>query len=214
MDLRYRSVSCRFRITIELICFWISSCTATIDINLAQLQYISNHLRAEECTRLSAALHTQTFRLGNKQQPPLGLSITQNDASCLDLILQWNSDPGEGKGKTQEEMAHRLIQIGRPDLANWLTTTVFRALANELLEALQMPDGLKASDNVKPVAVHTPDVEVPLERMPWRIHDTLLVAASCSVLIYLIAISCKALRKAFNYKRWARNKTNPLPTFQ
>lgn len=47
----------------------------------------------------------------------------------------------EGKGKTHEEIEHRLRQLNRNDLADWLGKTVFKQLGNDLERAIQNPFG-------------------------------------------------------------------------
>lgn len=50
------------------------------------------------------------------------------------MLLHYNSAVGEGKGATHVELEHRLIQIGREDLAEWLGKTVFHQLSKDLNE--------------------------------------------------------------------------------
>lgn len=54
------------------------------------------------------------------------------DVPCLNALLHWNSAPGEGKGETHEAIEHRLRQLGRYDLADWLGRTVFHQLGEDL----------------------------------------------------------------------------------
>lgn len=63
-----------------------------------------------------------------------------DDAPCLDLLLHWNSAAGEGKGSTHVEVSHRLNQIGREDLAKWLSKTVFHELSKGLEAALTVTE--------------------------------------------------------------------------
>lgn len=58
------------------------------------------------------------------------------DVPCIELLLHWNSTPKEGKGKAHIEVTHRLNQIGREDLAEWLSKTVFHQLSKNLKESL------------------------------------------------------------------------------
>lgn len=54
------------------------------------------------------------------------------DIPCLQLLLLWNSAKGEGFGSTHNFVAHKLRHIGRSDLADWLSTTVFKQLGLDL----------------------------------------------------------------------------------
>lgn len=51
---------------------------------------------------------------------------------CIELLHHWNSQPGEGKGETHEILEHRLRQMGKDALADWLGKTVFRELGRDL----------------------------------------------------------------------------------
>lgn len=55
---------------------------------------------------------------------------------CLNALLHWNSAAGEGKGETHEVIEHRLRQLGRYDLADWLGQTVFHQLGEDLKQSL------------------------------------------------------------------------------
>lgn len=50
----------------------------------------------------------------------------------MNALLHWNSAAGEGKGETHEAIEHRLRQLGRYDLADWLGNTVFHQLGEDL----------------------------------------------------------------------------------
>ncbi|KAK5640809.1 hypothetical protein RI129_009356 [Pyrocoelia pectoralis] len=118
-----------------LLCNYFSR--ATIDLNLAELQYLADHLHAEECRRLVASLHFNSYNT------PKALDIAEENVSkdipCIRLLLHWNSQKGEGKGETHEVLQHRLRQLGHSDLADWLGKTVFHELGEELMENLNDP---------------------------------------------------------------------------
>lgn len=44
---------------------WINQIFGTIDINIAELQYLADHLTPEECRRLVAAAHFPNFEQPN-----------------------------------------------------------------------------------------------------------------------------------------------------
>ncbi|KAB0800031.1 hypothetical protein PPYR_07911 [Photinus pyralis] len=110
---------------------------ATIDLNIAEFQYLADHLHPEECRRLVASLHFSSYK------EPKALDVAEENVSkdipCIRLLLHWNSQKGEGKGETHEVVQHRLRQLGRADLADWLGKTVFHELGEELMEELKNP---------------------------------------------------------------------------
>ena len=64
-----------------------------------------------------------------------------DEIPCLRQLLHWNSSPGEGRGKTHEDLEHRLRQLNRNDLAEWLGKTVFKQLGKDLERTLEHPFG-------------------------------------------------------------------------
>lgn len=58
------------------------------------------------------------------------------EISCLRHLLHWNSSPGEGRGKTHAAIVHRLRQLNRNDLADWLGKTAFKQLGKDLDDAI------------------------------------------------------------------------------
>lgn len=58
------------------------------------------------------------------------------EISCLRHLLHWNSFPGEGRGKTHAAIVHRLRQLNRNDLADWLGKTAFKQLGKDLDDAI------------------------------------------------------------------------------
>lgn len=63
------------------------------------------------------------------------------DIPCLRQLLHWNNSPSEGVGSTHEDLEHRLRQINRHDLANWLGKTVFKELGTDIEKSLKKPFG-------------------------------------------------------------------------
>lgn len=54
------------------------------------------------------------------------------EISCLRQLLHWNEHPAEGRGKTHAAIVHRLRQLRRDDLADWLGKTAFKQLGQDL----------------------------------------------------------------------------------
>lgn len=55
---------------------------------------------------------------------------------CIRHLVHWNSAPAEGKGTTHEILTHRLRQLGRDDLADWLGKSTFKQLGKDLQRAM------------------------------------------------------------------------------
>ncbi|XP_014235988.1 uncharacterized protein LOC106658502 [Trichogramma pretiosum] len=125
---------CRALLSLLIICDFSKKSSGTIDLNLQELEYLAAHLRAKECRLLVAALHFDSYELP-KQLSEAEAAISKK-IPCLRQLLHWNSSPGEGAGKTHQHLEHRLRQIGRRDLADWLGKTTFRELGKDVLRAV------------------------------------------------------------------------------
>lgn len=107
----------------------------TFDMNEQQVSYIASHLSTQECYKLIAALHNLSYNLPRK------LTIPKTDTktvSCKNLLTDYcnGKEPWEGGNKSHEVIAHRLRQIGRHDLADWLGIEVFYHLARGINDSL------------------------------------------------------------------------------
>lgn len=132
---------------------YISIIKSTIDLNLTELQYLADHLHIEQCRKLVAALHFKSYEKPNAlNNASECFSISTSflifliaeakitkDTSCIYLLLHWNSSKNEGKGETHEIIQHRLRQIGREDLAEWLGKTTFQELGKDIRAGLNFP---------------------------------------------------------------------------
>ncbi|RZC41116.1 L-xylulose reductase, partial [Asbolus verrucosus] len=107
---------------------------ATIDLNFAELEYLADHLLPEECRRLVAAAHFKSYMEPNFLDQ--AERAIPKDEPCLQLLLHWNSAEGEGRGETHEALEHRLRQMGKYELADWLGKTVFHQLGEDLENSL------------------------------------------------------------------------------
>ena len=107
--------------------------SATFDINIHQLMMVSDHLTTDECRRLSEALHMVHYQT---EHPLTGKD--EVDAPCLNLLLHW--DRHEGRGKTFLDLALRLKQIERRDLADRLSMSVYHEKSEAVRKYfLEMP---------------------------------------------------------------------------
>ena len=97
----------------------------TVDMNIHQLQMVADHLSQEECRKLAEALHENSLFL---QKQVTGEN--EPDKPCIFLLLRWERT--EGNGKTFGDLALRLGQIGRKDLANKLSKIIYKEETDEL----------------------------------------------------------------------------------
>ncbi|KAK0173055.1 hypothetical protein PV328_006309 [Microctonus aethiopoides] len=121
--------------------------SGTIDVNLSQFEYLASHMDEFECRQLIAALHYITYDL--PQSMAGAIRKIDENTSCLSHLLHWNSSPAEGKGQTHEHLQHRLRQINRIDLADWLGKSVFKELSNDLNNILDKPFGALGVEDTK-----------------------------------------------------------------
>lgn len=119
-----------------ILCSFICNKECTIDITLPEFVYLSDHLTTEECHRLFASLHFITYNLPSSVNN--AEKKVPKDVPCIKLLLRWNSgqEKWEGKRKTHMGVEHRLRQIGRSDLADWLGKVVFYNLAKRTNDTL------------------------------------------------------------------------------
>lgn len=103
----------------------LHSVKCTTDMNIHEMVYVANKLTEKECKKLAEALHRKTFQLW---KPVTGEH--EPNKTCLYLLLKW--DRTEGRGKTFIDLAIRLRQIGRPDIATTLSKTVYHEKADAL----------------------------------------------------------------------------------
>ncbi|XP_060523175.1 uncharacterized protein LOC132700074 [Cylas formicarius] len=123
----------RFLLNSIFIIFKVSQ--ATVDLNAAQLQYLANHLTPEECRRLVASAHFKII------QAPKILDQAERkmpkDISCIEHLYHWNSEEGLGKGESHAFLTHRLRQMGKYQLAEWLGKTVFQEIGRDLEKSVK-----------------------------------------------------------------------------
>ncbi|GAB1602703.1 uncharacterized protein LOC106879591, partial [Argonauta hians] len=112
-----------------LLCNVIEHSNGIIDMNIYELQYVSDHLTSEECKYLVSALQRNTWKLPkNRIKKPE--SSSEPFIPCLVLLLSY--DQNKGKHKTFHELALRLHQIGKKDLAQKLSKMIFHKKAEDI----------------------------------------------------------------------------------
>ena len=104
---------------------FVLMCKCTTDINIHQLQMVADHLGKTECRKLAETLHQKGIFL---EKQPTGEN--EPDKPCIFLLLRWERT--EGKGKTFNDLALRLNQIGRKDLADKLSKVIYKEETDEL----------------------------------------------------------------------------------
>lgn len=169
----------------------------TIDVSIPEFVYIADHLTAAECRRLFASLHFVSHDL------PAALSTAEKkvpkDVPCLTLLMKWNKDEDkwEGKGKTHVDLEHRLRQVGRNDLADWLGATVFNQLSIDLNNSLEDP----AYFNNRKNGLHHKILKDPdsrYESTDWSTLDSILCVTLFGLLVIMMTALCRMLRLTFN----------------
>lgn len=171
-----------------LIIYLITNIHCTIDMNIPEFEYIANHLSPEECRELIASLYFESYEL------PESLSTARKkvpeDVSCIDLLIKWNSgeEKWEGRGKTHVDVAHRLRQIGQFDLADWLGTTVFNQLIDDIQNCLFNDTYF---ENIHKMKTKVYVDKKPCYKNEWAMFDTILWLALFGLLATLVFTICR-----------------------
>ncbi|KAG5896210.1 hypothetical protein JTB14_009712 [Gonioctena quinquepunctata] len=191
----------------------------TIDLNSAELQYLADHLTIEECRRLVAAAHFKFYQEPNSlDQAERKIS---KDLSCIEQLHHWNSEPGEGKGETHEVLEHRLRQMGKYGLADWLGRTVFHELALDLNRSIESGFRELASEKTSEIDILGPTL-VPIiqdsDHTPWFSIDIFLYSLMLGLLLTTAALGvglmyagiCNWWRKRQSRMKYKQHKTYDL----
>ncbi|XP_072394810.1 uncharacterized protein [Diabrotica undecimpunctata] len=184
--------------------------TPTIDLNTAELQYLADHLTKEECRRLIAAAHFNSY----EEPAVLGQAERKvpKDLTCIQLLHHWNSEPNEGKGETHEVLAHRLRQMGKYKLADWLGRTVFHELAVDLNKTMEkgfkvlMSENYTTDSDFGPTLIPVIKNQDPSE---YSFVDNLLLAIIIGLLATTIGLLFKVIfdniRQSLRKKKTKKN---------
>lgn len=141
-------------------------CSTTTDLNIHEIQMVADHLSVAECRQLSEALHMTGYRLDHP--------VTGNNEPhipCLDLLLLW--DMGEGRDETFNILALRLQEIGRHDLANMLSRTVYHEKSEAVRNALRLDLFRNLIGQDSPLLEESPAGDDPDARRPPDAQDSL-----------------------------------------
>lgn len=161
----------------------------TTDVNLEHLKYLANHLLESECKKLVALLYSTSYDI------PSALSIAIKaipDETCIKLLIKWNSgrEKGEGATKTHVDIAHRLRQLKRNDLAEWLAKSIFRKLSNDVKG---IPDTKFDSDLKENTKYRLSKDKIISNEDPWTYFDSILWIVLASLLVLTVITLCKLL---------------------
>ncbi|XP_033332159.2 uncharacterized protein LOC117223772 [Megalopta genalis] len=139
---------------------------STIDVNANELEYLAARLNPFECRRLIAALHYTTYELPNNLAE--AERNVDDDIPCIRHLIHWNSSPSEGKGKTHEALTHRLRQINRDDLADWLGKSTFTQLGKDLSRVVEKSFDELAKEESEPSSPITLAPKSHVDEDPWH----------------------------------------------
>lgn len=181
---------------------------ATIDINLSELQHIADHLHPDECRRLVASLHFNSYEEPNSLDQ--AERKVPKDVPCVQMLIHWNSQAGEGRGQTHEVVMRRLNQLGRRDLADWLGRTVFNQLGKDLEHSLDDPfrDLAENDENTHKYTLG-PTYEPINDSDPseWWAIDTILYVLITGLILLTFIILGVVLFRLVRRKREKRKRT-------
>ncbi|XP_061379876.1 uncharacterized protein LOC133319445 [Danaus plexippus] len=117
-----------------LISFFVLPLTeCIIDMNVPQFSHIANSISHQECIKLIASLRYNSYEM-----PSSLTSVNSNNMSCVWLLIDYSDgkESWQGGNKTHGVIAHRLRQLGRSDLADWLCKAVFHQLAKDINDTI------------------------------------------------------------------------------
>jgi hypothetical protein len=186
--------------------YFISDTTATIDLTLPELQHLASHMTRDECEKLVAALHFNSFKLELYKSLEDAENALPEDVSCLQLLLEWNSN--EGRGKTHEKLSLRLRQMGRQDLASWLDGAVLKELREEVDKVAQeLTEGPEERNPPTRQAFEDPDeYEKKLIRNDeiWDIIPVVIKTISITTFSFAILYILNHVLRNYRLTRWEK----------
>ncbi|CAH2239473.1 jg21481 [Pararge aegeria aegeria] len=173
-------------------------------MNEEQFSYIANHLSIEECSKLIGSLQFTAYDF------PINLKSLEtipNNATCFKLLANFSKGkkPWRGENKSHEVIAHRLRQIGKGNLADWLGNAVFHHLAKDINDSLlQNPFAESCTQSALNTKLHQ-DKET-FGEAEWDLIDITLWIVLASLLASLVFSCCRIL--CLSCTRCKRQSTN------
>ncbi|XP_045778939.1 uncharacterized protein LOC123876687 [Maniola jurtina] len=175
-----------------------------IDMNEQQFSYIANHLSIEECNKLIASLQFASYDL------PVNFKAQKkitDIVSCEKLLTDYSKgrEPWEGENRTHEVIAHRLRQIGKVDIADWLGNAVFHHLAKDINDSL-LRNPFADSRTQSALNTKLQQDKETLVDAEWDLIDITLWIVLASLLASLVFSCCRVL--CLSCTRSNRQSTN------
>ncbi|PVD31637.1 hypothetical protein C0Q70_07054 [Pomacea canaliculata] len=173
----------------------------SVDLNLRQLQFVSDHLTPKECDELALAL-TET---GVQVIPPVHEKSAQHEKPCLVMLTDWSR--GKGQNQTVDELALRLHEIGRPDVAQRLSKAVYGEtnfqlhrffLDDPFKESAHKPSILLEEDDLSPEAAAKARhraISVQLTTSDPKFLHVTVVVTTLTLLIFIAIVSMMYIPK-------------------
>ncbi|XP_046386831.1 uncharacterized protein LOC124156356 [Ischnura elegans] len=198
-------------ILVGLLMLW-NPAMATLDLTLTNLQMVADRMPEDECRRLVAALHINTFEYPGDGAVDARERLLEGEeeAPCLDRLLRWNSSGG--RGETHDALARRLRQMGHGDLADRLSADVHEALADALRTANQEeppPPALPAAPKEEeegmggdPFSRERKEAEA--EENSWGPGDSLLLMGAAVLSAAAAVLGIAALSRRCSGQWWPR----------
>jgi hypothetical protein len=195
-----------------IIGIWIGGVVATVDLTLPELEHVAYHLKKRDCRKLIAALIDP--RIDIKNNVDAAERSMPRSISCLKQLKRWNSQLGEEKEKSYSRLTQELKELGRDNLAEWLTRNVIHHRVENLKRALLVNSSLEVTQ-----ANETQENET-LKRVPksattegthkWHpLHIILCVVLVIFVSLIVCVVTNTACRKRRRFQRKVQGNNPP-----
>ena len=143
---------------------------------------IADHLNQSECRELSEALKMKHFRL---EHPLTGDG--EPDVPCIELLRHW--DRHEGKHKTFQDLALRLTEMNRKDLADKLSNTVYKE-KSDAVKRLFLDDPFKKIIHTNSPLLVEASTKMQMTSLPEPTSDDWSTLETVSVICLFISCIC------------------------
>lgn len=188
---------------VQLVCFicLIGLLKCTMDLNFKELQFVAGELEVDECRKLAESLHKKELFTENK---PKFTGGHEPNKTCLFLLLKY--DRTEGKGKTFLNLAIRLRQIGRHDIAEKLSKKVYHEKALALKEKfLNDPYRKMIRKNSFLLDDEKPKKKIIQEKADYKFNwDAFWISVSVLSIVMLTCCGFKLICPQFGKSLWHR----------
>ncbi|ESO91683.1 hypothetical protein LOTGIDRAFT_163412 [Lottia gigantea] len=184
-------------LVVAFIYFSSTFVSATVDMNIKELQFVADHLTPEECIQVEAALRQNRFQIDWEQLKKDTKTLNEKTKStpCLVRLVNW--DRGKAKHLTFQDLAIRLKELGFVEVSDKISKNVNHEKAEEVKESfvddpfkelvptksllLDEPKDLKSAQ-IKPAPIEEEShYNVILWSVLGSLSFTLLLLVSCYV---------------------------------